>query len=369
MTLTNLIREAITAARASRIPTLLVTLVVAAMCFAAVATVGRQAAVEAAVADELAGAESRLLTVTETNSSGVLNVPTVALLARLSSTQAVVARDLPIDAINGALGPGSTRVAVTGLHGTIDAALQLTGGRFPGPAEVIIPEAMLTTLGLEAPVGYLEATDGTQWAIVGSFIPLAPFSDLGSMAVTLPGDSPRGLAGAASYQQVRIVAATVADVTAVHRATLAVIAADPTEIQVSSALAAAATSQSVAGQLAGFGRALLLLILGVGAFFVAVVVLADVLIRRRDLGRRRTLGITRGDLIALVALRTSLPALVGALLGAAGGYLLVTRDAGAVPLDFTLAVAVLGSLTAALACLPPAAFASRRDPVEVMRTP
>ena len=41
----------------------------------------------------------------------------------------------------------------------------------------------------------------------------------------------------------------------------------------------------------------LLLILGAGAFFVSIVVLADVLIRRRDLGRRRTLGIGRGDLI------------------------------------------------------------------------
>ena len=40
-------------------------------------------------------------------------------------------------------------------------------------------------------------------------------------------------------------------------------------------------------QMSGNGRSLLLLILGVGGFFVAAVTLADVLIRRRDLGRRR----------------------------------------------------------------------------------
>lgn len=51
-------------------------------------------------------------------------------------------------------------------------------------------------------------------------------------------------------------------------------------------------TQAVGGQLAGYGRSLLLLILGVGAFFVGTVVLSDILIRRRDLGRRRTLGAT-----------------------------------------------------------------------------
>ena len=50
MNLRTLLREAVTAARTSPVPSALVLLVVAAMCFAAVATVGRQAATEAAVA-------------------------------------------------------------------------------------------------------------------------------------------------------------------------------------------------------------------------------------------------------------------------------------------------------------------------------
>lgn len=70
-----------------------------------------------------------------------------------------------------------------------------------------------------------------------------------------------------------------------------------------------------------------------------------------------------------MALRTGVPALIGAVLGAGAGHLFVAREAGEVQLNFTLAIAILGALTAALACLPPATFASRRDPVEVMRTP
>ena len=59
MNLRTLLREALTAARTAPVPSALVLLVVAAMCFAAVATVGRQAATEAAVA---AAAADTLLT-------------------------------------------------------------------------------------------------------------------------------------------------------------------------------------------------------------------------------------------------------------------------------------------------------------------
>ena len=90
---------------------------------------------------------------------------------------------------------------------------------------------------------------------------------------------------------------------------------------------------------------------------MAIVVLADVLIRRRDLGRRRTLGIGRGDLILLVAVRTAVPALLGAVLGSGAGYAVVAGQGGTLGVDFVAAVAVLAALTALLASLAPAAFA------------
>ena len=83
---------------------------------------------------------------------------------------------------------------------------------------------------------------------------------------------------------------------------LAVIDPDPRASSIQTARALSAGNQVITGELAGLGRSLLLLILGAGAFFVSIVVLADVLIRRRDLGRRRTLGIGRGDLIVAAGL-------------------------------------------------------------------
>ena len=85
MTPGALLREALAAARASLVPTVLVALVVAATCLAAVTTVGRQAAAESALAQQLAGAEARTLTVTATGDGDVL---TPAVLDALNRTAA-----------------------------------------------------------------------------------------------------------------------------------------------------------------------------------------------------------------------------------------------------------------------------------------
>lgn len=165
-----------------------------------------------------------------------------------------------------------------------------------------------------------------------------------------------------------MVADSVPHTRAVQNAALAVLDPDPASIQVVLASAANSAAQDLAGTFNGFGRSVLLLILGAGAFFVAAVVLADVLIRRRDLGRRRTLGITRTALIALVATRTVLAAAVGAAVGVVSGLWVASRGTD-LPLAFAGGVAFLATLTALIACLPPALLAASRDPVEIMRTP
>ena len=176
MNLRTLLREALTAARTAPVPSALVLLVVAAMCFAAVATVGRQAATEAAVAAELSGPAARVLTVTDSGGTGFLTGATVATLAGLDSAEAALARDMPVDTVNAAIGAGGTRVAVTHVVGTVDRGVELTRGRLPGPGEVVVPEAKLAELGLAQPSGALESGDGRQWAVVGAFEALTPFA-------------------------------------------------------------------------------------------------------------------------------------------------------------------------------------------------
>lgn len=364
-----LLREAAAAARAAIVPTILVAVVVAGTCLAALATVGRQAAAEAQLAEQLAGPAARTMTLTATGDGSAATPAVVAVLTGLRDAQAVVATELPRDAVNGALGAGSRPVAVTTIDGTVDQAIDVVLGRAPGPGEVVLTRQTMEALGLDAPAGYLEASDGEQWSVVGEFVARPPFEDLATTAVAVGRYDDADVLAGASFHTLRVVAADVAHVGAVQSAVLAVTSPAPREVQVTGATAGTAAGAAVAGTLSGFGRSLLLLILGAGAVFVATVVLADVLVRRRDLGRRRTLGITRGALVALVAVRTTVAAALGAVVGGVVGLVVVARAGTGVPVAFAAAVGILAVLTAFVACLPPAVFAARRDPVEVMRTP
>lgn len=363
MTLRILLREAAISARVALVPTTLVLLVVAAMCLAAIVTVGRQAAVEAAVEERLASPAARTLTINDTGASGALTPAVVGSMSRIAGVQAVIARRSPVDAVNGALGQGSPRVAVTEILGTPETVIRIIEGRRPGVGEAVLSEATRQSIGLDEAAGYLEATDGRQWAIVGEFSAIPPFEDLEDLAIA--GADPTNVG---PTRQVQVTAAHRDQVNQVTQAALALAAADPQRTQVDRPSALNENNQAITGQLAGLGRSLLLLILGTGAFLVAIVVLADVLIRRRDLGRRRTLGITRPDLVTLVTLRTSLPAFLGATVGTIIGAALI-RPTGPVPLAFCIAVSTLALTTAVIAALPPAIYASSRDPVEVLRTP
>lgn len=363
MNLRTLLHESVTAARHSPVPSALVGLVVAAMCFIAIVTVGRQAAVEATISEELAGPAARTLTISDATGQGLAFTP-INVLTGLEGVSAVVGRSLPIDVFNGELGAGSTKVALAEVRGDLAQALQITTGRLPGPGEVLLSDSLAETLLFTQPSGYLEAPDGRQWAIVGSFEPIPPFENLNTSAITtVPSDS------TAPVQQLMVVAEEPQYSAAVRDASLAILKPKRDQVEILNPTAAAANVQVIANELAGYGRALLLLILGVGSFFVATVVLADTLVRRRDLGRRRTLGITRASLVALVALRTCVPAIIGAILGTAIAQGIMGGQASLVPWDFTVAIPIIAVITAILVCLLPATFAAFRDPVMIMRTP
>ena len=94
----------------------------------------------------------------------------------------------------------------------------------------------------------------------------------------------------------------------------------------------------VAGDLGELGRLLLLAVLSAGALLITVVVFADVLVRRGDLGRRRALGASRGTIVWLVLTRAALAAVVGVLVGTAVGLAVVHRMGVTVPADFLVAV-------------------------------
>ena len=234
----------------------------------------------------------------------------------LSTTERAVGTLIPFDVVNGAVGQGAPRVPAWGVHGDLSSVATLTSGRWPGPGEAVVTDEAMTRLGLDAPAGWVAQASTTvvdDWAVVGSFAPREPFTDYATgILYTAPEGRPldtlrivltdASVAGAAQTQVLRLIDPPA-----------------PDAITVTSPLSLAQLQEEVTGDLQQFGRTLLLAVLGGGALLVAIVVLADVLVRRKDLGRRRALGATRGGILSLVTLRTLGPALLGAALGVAVG--------------------------------------------------
>lgn len=364
MRLTALLREAWAITRSARVSTLLIALVVAAMCFASIVTVGRTASAAADVAARMEQAGARQLSITDIQNTGFVNQRTLDVVRDVSTVESANALGQPFDVVNGVIGAGGQRIPTWPVLGSADGVVTLVRGRAPQPGEALVSATQLTALNLAEPAGYLTTTNGyAQYPIVGAYTTHAPFDDLAAGAIIIAAPETPG-------RELRVVIDDITSADPTQSAILSILAPpDAQAVQVSSPSAIAETARDLNAQMTGFGRTLLLLILTAGGFFVASVVLSDVLIRRRDLGRRRTLGITRADLVTLVCTRTAITALFGAALGCTAAWITNQAMGHATPADFTVAIGVLAVLTATVAALPPAIYASRIDPVNVMRTP
>lgn len=361
-----LLREALATAWANKVPTALVTFLVAVMCATTLATVGRTAAAEQQVAQRLDAAGSRLLIVSDAQGGDLIPQAVVQQTRGLTTTERAVGVQIPVDVTNKAIGPGGTKVPAWTITGDLSEVVTLTAGRWPLPGEALVSATGQRRLGLDAPVGAAQLSSTTalaEYSIVGSFAPREPFGDYAAGLVI-------AAEPAAVSDSLHVVITDSSMAQAAQSTVLALV--DPPSfeaIQVQSPVGLAELQAEVAADLGTFGRTLLLGVLGAGALLVAIVVLADVLVRRKDLGRRRALGATRGTIVALVVTRTLLPALLGAALGVAAGLWAAERFAAAPPWQFTAGTATLATLAALASAIPPALFAATRDPVRVLRTP
>jgi putative ABC transport system permease protein len=145
-------------------------------------------------------------------------------------------------------------------------------------------------------------------------------------------------------------------------------AADAATVEGSSALVAA--RDAIRDEVARRDRVLVLALMVSAMGLACVVVFAGTVAGRRDHGRRRALGATRAQLIALVMAATIWPACSGAALGCLAGLAYLDAQVGhLVDPTFAAAVGVLTVLAFTLASALPAVHASTRDPLRVLRVP
>lgn len=269
---------------------------------------------------------------------------------------------------------------VVGLGPVFDTRIRQPGG---GPTPVRAYRAVgapVTFSGMSAAGGaFLSATSARRVGLAGAYSVLDPGGvgvvgwfragePLGSLEafILVPSDEDalrleRIIVAVDDVGWVEVVAASLASMIGTDAAQTSSIERSPALLE-----ARAAVQDEVSGR----DRILVLALLGVAMVFVSVVVFAGTVAARRDFGRRRALGATRGQLTVLVMLGTLWPALVGAAIGTTIGWLYLGSRLGHLPdWQFPLAVGILAVFAVVIASALPAAVAATRDPLRVLRVP
>jgi len=358
--------EAWRSAWAAKVPTALVAVLVAAMCVTTGLTAGRAAAAQAQVEARMEEAGARHLSVVDARDNGFLTTDVIAQVAGLSNVERAVGFSTAFDAVNAAIGPGGERVPTWTVIGELADAVELTWGRWPEPGEALVSAVAMVALGLEYPIGavaHATAGRGISLPIVGTFTARAPLTHLDSGVVVRAATD-------VIARRLDVVSATAAAAPVTTTATLAILArSDPNDLLVTSPATLAQIQADVLGDLAEHNQGLVLLTLAAGALLVAVVTLADVLVRRTEIGRRRALGAPRWALVSMLIARAVIGGLLGAGIGTAVAIVAIYQTGQTPDPTFTAATAVLAIIATIVATSLPAMMAAHQDPVRVLRTP
>jgi putative ABC transport system permease protein len=361
----RMLAEAGRVARAQPVASTITVLIVAAVCGVILSTTGQTVQAEQAVLARIDDAGTRSIVVSDTEGRAQITPEAVTRIAGLSGVEWVIG-----------LGPASD-VRAVGLTGGEPVAIRVLYGDVPSlvaaspwdrtPGTALVGPVAQSILGLRIPAGGVESTDGSSVAVVGWFDAADPLAQLDRSLLAAPdphADQP-------VVRTIHVLAQRPDQVAALAEAVLTVAApADPTSLAVVTSEALAEIRAAVAGELGTYGRRLVLMILGAGLALVVLNMYGAVTTRRRDFGRRRALGASRGAIVALVTLQTALTGIIGATLGTAAGAAVVWRLTEQTPdPTFALAVATLVVIATITAALPPALVAAYRDPVKVLRVP
>lgn len=357
----TLLREGLAVARSALGAGILLGLIVAGLCTAVFATAGRAAAAEHAVATRIDQAGTRLITVQYTAPVGGFDTATVDRLAALSQADWVFGLGPGADSSNDALGPDAPRIPTRAVFGQPPKDLSVVTGRWPRAGEAVVTADSRVAAGLLQPAGALRVGART-FAVVGEVRVGDLLPDLDSYALVGPAESD------ALVTTIYLLADRASDVPALGQAVQQLLGVtDPRVFAITSADVLSELDAAVKGELGASGRAISGGVLAAGMAAIALATLAAVSARRRDFGRRRALGASRGAVVGLVITQVAAPALIGAVVGTAAGVVMTHALANTPGTAFIIAVPVLAATAALVAATPIAYLAARRDPVRILR--
>jgi putative ABC transport system permease protein len=360
----RLVREAFSSALSQPVASLTTIAIVAGMCLTVLLTSGKTAGAEEAVVQTFDTAGTRSIVIQASPDAG-LTSSVVERLSSIGGIEWVGAFGPATDVRTGAI-PGSTKVPLRAVYShqleyiniaKVSAAPELAIGSRQSLEKLRLPDG----------VGFVtDAATGRDYSVVGEFAPPEFLSFLEPLLL-----SPVAIDGDQPVAAVVIVAARPDLVQSVSVAAQSVIAADdPTKISITTSEKLASLRTIVKEQLGGFGYSLVVLIFVLTGFLVGTVLYALVMLRRRDFGRRRALGASRGLITGLLLIQTTLLSTCGAIAGSVAAFAIQLANTEPMPsLSYFVATALLSCAAATTAAIVPALIASTRDPLKELRVP
>jgi len=356
--------ESLRVARSQPVATAVTALIVAAVCGVIVSTTGQTVAIERDVLNRIDDAGTRTIIVEDVHGRGQLKREVIDRLVALAHVEWAVGFGLATD-VRPANIPGADGVPIRSVFGALPSPVTTNGAPLSAGRALAGTDA-LRLLGFETAAGPVEraADDARQLAVAGWFEAPAPLTFLNRSLLTVPGSDE-------SVLRILILADAARSVPALSESIGDVLdPVDPASVAITTSDTLVTVRAAVQGTLGTFGRAIVGGVLLAGLVLTGLNVFGAVTARRRDFGRRRALGASRFDIIALVLLQTIATGIAGSVIGTVAGALFVLSAVGTAPsLEFILAVAVLAVLVASVASLIPAGIAAFRDPVHVLRIP
>ncbi|MDR3069984.1 MAG: hypothetical protein LBU38_03125 [Propionibacteriaceae bacterium] len=324
-------------------------------------TAGRSAVAQDEIRQTLDSAGSRVLDIRSKGVQGFFPQAAVSQINALNAVATAVGLATARDMVSGHRG-SDRGIPLWVVYGNVADMAELVSGRWPRPGEAIVADQSKRILGIAGPAGFL-VENGAEFPIVGTFRAVEPFTEFGAGALTVADSDSAGavrlLVLATDHSQSGWVEDQVMQIISVS---------DRSQLEVISPASLAELQAQVNTGFVAYARQLFAIVLFIGVGIIAVVVLADILLLRSDLGRRRALGATRGAVAALVVLRTFFPAFAGVVLGDALGLGLGIGQLWP-SAEFAVALAALCLLCVIVASAIPAFVAVSQDPVKALRTP
>lgn len=361
--ITKTIREAVLSARSQPVASIVTLLTIAGMILAVMLTTGRTVGAEQQVLGSIDSAGTRSIIVRADPTSGI----TTGVLDRLSAVEGVewaTAFATTIDATNSEVHDG-TRVPTRITYGHHLDRLGIPSSISAAEPLGYASSRALEQLGMIDNTGAVTLTTGATYGIAGQ-ISTPDFLTSFEPLVLLPASDWDGTESVALIIVIAKSPELVAPIADILGTVLA--AEDPSQVKIHTSEALAELRGLIQNQLGSFSRGLVLALMGLTGALVAILLYGLVMMRRKDFGRRRALGATRAQIVALLLVQTTFLAVIGITAGTAISAAVLIASHDPLPgLAFSTALATLTLITTLLAAFIPALIASRREPIRELR--